>query len=122
MLFIETSAKTAANVSMVFETLAKKLAGYSEPVPALPESAPIAAPQLPASTKAVASPPAKHPTAPRSRVAPEQQPQDDAGSQQMPEREEVTPGSADSKAPTTTKADKGTPASDMGRQSEDGEQ
>ncbi|KAK9815512.1 hypothetical protein WJX72_004893 [[Myrmecia] bisecta] len=31
MLFIETSAKTAANVSEIFETVAKKLSGYQAP-------------------------------------------------------------------------------------------
>ena len=35
MLFIETSAKTAANCALVFESIAKKLTGYVEPeVPA----------------------------------------------------------------------------------------
>ena len=31
MIFIETSAKTAANCSMVFEAVAKKVSGYEEP-------------------------------------------------------------------------------------------
>ena len=30
MLFLETSAKTAANCALVFETVAKKIAGYDD--------------------------------------------------------------------------------------------
>ena len=31
MIFIETSAKTAANCALVFEAVAKKVSGYEEP-------------------------------------------------------------------------------------------
>ena len=49
MLYVETSAKTAANCALVFETVAKKVSGYEEILnqeSALQKSASDAAPPL----------------------------------------------------------------------------
>lgn len=68
MLFVETSAKTAANCALVFESVAKKISGYVEP-PAT-EQPPSSTPEVDSGADAatpVSTPPTSAPPGPGSQ-------------------------------------------------------